>query len=215
LLKVTVTFAKLTHTWPADIDALLESPSLQNALLMANAGGGYALHGVTLAFDADASAYLPQAAQIVSGACKPTAYFPIASFLAPAPSAPYATNLSSLYGGNPNGDWSLFIIDDAAINSGVITNGWSLNVITASPIAPQPLQIGSMVYSNGIFHLTITGPLYSTVIKASTNLINWVPIYTNPVNWMLDYTNLTSSFTFTDPKASNYPTRFYIAVPLP
>jgi hypothetical protein len=72
-----------------------------------------------------------------------------------------------------------------------------------------------MVYSNGIFHLTITGPLYSTVIKASTNLINWVPIYTNPVNWMLDYTNLTSSFTFTDPKASNYPTRFYIAVPLP
>lgn len=201
LIKATVTFANLTHSWPADIDALLESPSQQSALLMANAGGGFAVHGVTLTFDDAAPNPLPQTNQIVSGTYRPTAFIPVAEFPAPAPSAPYATNLSGFNRGNPNGPWSLFIIDDQGHDDGVISNGWSLNLITASPIASQPLQFGSLVNSNGTFQLTITGPLYSTIIQASTNLVNWVPVYTN-----------TPPFTFTDPNASSYPYRFYRAV---
>ncbi|MFZ0829365.1 MAG: Calx-beta domain-containing protein [Verrucomicrobiia bacterium] len=206
LVKATVTFANLTHTWPADIDALLESPSQRTALLMANAGAGNAAYGVTLGFDDAASAYLPQAAQIVSGTYKPTAYFPVAVFPAPAPSAPYATNLSSLYPGNPNGGWSLFVIDHQAINAGVISNGWSITLVTASPVPPliQPPQFGTIVVSNGSFQLTITSPTNppaSTIIQASTNLINWIPVYTS-----------TPPFTFTDPGATNYPYRFYRAV---
>jgi uncharacterized delta-60 repeat protein len=201
LIKATVTFANLTHSWPADIDALLESPSQQSVLLMANAGGGFAVHGVTLRFNDAASNSLPQTNQIVSGTYRPTAFFPVAEFPAPAPSAPYATHLSGFNGGNPNGPWSLFIIDDQAHDDGVISKGWSLNLITASPIASQPLQFGSIVNSNGIFQLTITGPLYSTIIQASTNLVNWLPVYTN-----------TPPFTFTDPNASSYPYRFYRAV---
>jgi uncharacterized delta-60 repeat protein len=202
LIKVTVTFANLTHAWPADIDALLESPRQQSALLMANAGGGFAVHNVTLTFD-DATNYpfLTNAAQIVSGTYRPTAYFPVATFPAPAPPVPYATNLSSFNRSNPNGGWSLFVIDDQQVDAGVISNGWSLNLITASPIASQPLQFGSIVNSNGTFRLTITGPIYSTIIQASTNLINWVPVYTN-----------TPPFTFTDTNASSYPYRFYRAV---
>ena len=206
LIKVTVTFANLTHSWPADIDALLESPRQQSALLMANAGGGYAVHGVTLTFDDAASTAptnLPQAGQIVSHTYKPTAYFPVATFPAPAPPVPYATNLSSFNRSNPNGGWSLFVIDDQQVDAGVISNGWSLTLITASPIASlvQPPQFGSLVISNGTFRLTITGPLYSTIIQASTNLVNWVPVYTN-----------TPPFTFTDTNASSYPYRFYRAV---
>src|ERR1035437_9144134 len=180
LIKVTVTFANLTHSWPADIDALLESPRQQSALLMANAGGGFAVHGVTLVFDDAASTNLPQT-QIVSRTYKPTAYFPVAMFPVPAPSAspvPYATNLSSFNRSNPNGAWSLFVIDDQQVDAGVISNGWSLNLITASPIASQPPQFGSIVNSNGTFQLTSIGPLYSTIIQASTNLVNWVPVYT-------------------------------------
>jgi uncharacterized delta-60 repeat protein len=204
LIKVTVTFANLTHAWPADIDALLESPRQQSALLMANAGGGYAVHGVTLTFDDAASTAptnLPQAGQIVSHTYKPTAYFPVATFPAPAPPVPYATNLSSFNRSNPNGGWSLFVIDDQQVDAGVISNGWSLTLITASPIVSQPLQFGSIVNSNGTFRLTITGPMYSTIIQASTNLVNWVPVYTN-----------TPPFTFTDSNASSYPYRFYRAV---
>ena len=135
LIKATVTFVNLTHSWPADIDALLESPSQQSALLMAHAGGGYAVNGVTLTFD-DATNYpfLTNAAQIVSGTYRPTAFILSPAFSPPAPAAPYATNLSGLYAGNPNGTWSLFVIDDAAINDGAISNGWSLTLITSSPV---------------------------------------------------------------------------------
>jgi uncharacterized delta-60 repeat protein len=202
LIKATVTFAKLTHSWPADIDALLESPSQQSTLLMAHAGGGFGVNGVTLTFDDDASTCLLQT-QIVSGTYKPTAYFPVATFPAPAPPVPYATNLSSLYDGNPNGAWSLFVIDDTPINDGVISNGWSLNLITASPIASQPLQFGNIMISNGKFILSITNPPVSTIIQASTNLTstNWIPIYTN-----------IPPFSFTDLNTSVYPYRFYRAL---
>jgi subtilisin-like proprotein convertase family protein len=202
LIKATVTFVNLTHSWPADIDALLESPSQQSALLMAHAGGGYAVNGVTLTFD-DATNYpfLTNAAQIVSGTYRPTAFILSPAFSPPAPAAPYATNLSGLYAGNPNGVWSLFVIDDAAINAGAISNGWSLTLITSSPIALQPPQFGSFVNSNGTFRLTITSPSYSTIIEASTNLVNWVPVYTN-----------MPPFTFTNSNASSYPYRFYRAV---
>ena len=76
LIKATVTFANLTHSWPSDIDALLESPYQQSVFLMAHAGGGYAVNGVTLTFDDTASTYLTSAAQIVSGTYRPTAYSP-------------------------------------------------------------------------------------------------------------------------------------------
>jgi uncharacterized delta-60 repeat protein/uncharacterized repeat protein (TIGR01451 family) len=324
LIKATVTFTKLTHTWPADIDALLESPIQQNVLLMANEGAGFAVNGVTLTFDANGPA-LPQTGQIVSGTYKPTASFPVATFPVPAPSAPspsYSTNLPDFNGSNPNGGWSLFVMDDQAINAGAISNGWSLNLITASPVgtpadagismkaspspasvsnnvtfviavtnygpspsagvtvldalppgaafvsatdtlgsyttnggvltwtvgsltanagatlslvvlpksvgfitnsalvssstadlnpddnlasiivpvgATQPPQFGTITNSNGTLRFTvISQPGQTNVIQGSTNLVNWVPIYTN-----------VGSFIFTDPNAANYRYRFY------
>jgi subtilisin-like proprotein convertase family protein len=207
LIKATVSFANLAHTSPSDIDALLESPYQQSVLLMANAGGGYAIQNVTLTFDdATNNPFLPQYTQIVSGTNRPTAFVPVATFPAPAPPAPYATNLSAFNGSNPNGAWSLFVIDDTPLDSGVISNGWSLNLTTASPIAPQTPQFGSFGRSNGTFRLTITGPDYSIIIQASTNLVSgiWANIYTNI------YTN-PPPWTFIDTNASK-PYRFYRAV---
>jgi subtilisin-like proprotein convertase family protein len=202
LIKATVTFANLTHSYPSDISALLESPSGPSALLMANAGGSFAVHGVTLTFDDAANNFLTQTNQIVSGTFEPTAFFPVAMFPAPAPPAPYATNLSSLCAGNPNGAWSLFVIDDKPLDAGVISNGWSLNLITVSPIASsasQPPQFGNLAVSNGLFQFAITsGANQTNVIQASTNLVNWIPIFTN-----------VGSFTFTNAIDPNYPFRFY------
>jgi uncharacterized repeat protein (TIGR01451 family) len=66
----------------------------------------------------------------------------------------------------------------------------------------QSPQISSMgMGQNSAFALTIASPQQSTIIQASTNLINWVNVYTG-----------TPPFTFTDPGASNYRTRFYRAV---
>jgi uncharacterized repeat protein (TIGR01451 family) len=241
-----------------------------------------------------------------------------------APLPPYGTNLTALNGGNPNGTWSLFAQDDANLDAGIISNGWILNLTTASPVGaaadsaltmtatlgtvsvgssnavyvlsvtnygpsistnvsvsdtlpsgltlvstnatqgsinrsgtlltwnvgtlisgtgaqitltvqpnssgtfvntasvttvtpdpnpddnsasaaitagvPTPPQLsGTLTATNHTFQFTITSAANQTnVIQASTNLINWIPIYTN-----------VGPFTFTDPKASNYLDRFY------
>ncbi len=78
---------------------------------------------------------------ITNGTYAPTAY-PLAPppFPLPAPAwtptAPYNTNMSVFNGINPNNTWSLFVFDDTPLNSGIISNGWLLNLTTATPIQP-------------------------------------------------------------------------------
>lgn len=78
------------------------------------------------------------------------------------------------------------------------------SVVTTVAVPASPQISGPFAYTNGAFQLTISGPLnpaYPTIIQASTNLVNWVDLYTN-----------TPPFTYTDPAATNYPLRFYRAV---
>ena len=179
LTKATVTFNKLTHTSPDDIDALLVSPTGQKMLLMANAGGLNAVNGVTLTFDDAAAAFLPDSTQIVSGTNKPSPYFPVTIFPAPAPAAPYATNLATFNGSNPNGTWSLYILDDAALNSGMISNGWSLNLTavnlvgsTADLVATMRATNSVIVSNNLTYTLTVTnyGPSTATGVSLGDTL---------------------------------------------
>jgi uncharacterized repeat protein (TIGR01451 family) len=51
-----------------------------------------------------------------------------------APPPPYGTTLSAMNGGNPNGTWHLFVLDDAQYNTGIISNGWILTLTTANPV---------------------------------------------------------------------------------
>jgi uncharacterized repeat protein (TIGR01451 family) len=143
VIKATVTLTNLNHTWPSDIDALLVSPTGQKSYLMAKTGSRYNLSHVTLTFD-DAYPYLPLSTNIVSGTNHPTSYAVAPPpFPTPAPAPPYATNLAVFNGNNPNGQWSLFIIDDTPINSGIISNGWILNLVTAALVpSAADLAIG-------------------------------------------------------------------------
>ena len=84
---------------------------------------------------------------------------------------------------NPDDDFA-----QATINAGTI---------------PPPQLTNSIVNINGTFQLTVNGqPGQEYIVQASTNLINWVSVYTNPPPF-------NSPFTFTDPNASSYPDRFY------
>jgi uncharacterized repeat protein (TIGR01451 family) len=246
-----------------------------------------------------------------------------------APPPPYGSTLNALNGGNPNGNWELFIQDDTALNSGVISNGWGLAVTMANPVGAaadealtmtassssvplggdetysitvtnygpsgstnvivadtlptgstfvsasptlgsidrnglnvvwivgtlatnagaqltltlQANSLGNLLNSvsvssdtpdpnpadgtastnvvvvsstppqlavspvgaNGSFQFSVTGQSgQEYIIQASTNLMNWVDIYTNP-----DY---TAPFNFVDPNATNYTSRFYRVV---
>jgi uncharacterized delta-60 repeat protein/uncharacterized repeat protein (TIGR01451 family) len=141
--KVTVTLTNLNHTWPSDIDILLVSPTGQNSYLMAKCGSSYGINNVALTFDDAASNSLPQSSQIVSGTYRPTSYavatppFPAAS----TPPPPYGVGLSAFNGNNPNGNWSLYVIDDTPGNFGAISNGWVLNLATAG-VVPAAADVG-------------------------------------------------------------------------
>jgi subtilisin-like proprotein convertase family protein len=143
--NLTVSLTGFSHTFAQDASVLLVGPSGQKMVLFAQASDGSASTNVNLLFDDAATAYLPIDAAIVSGTFKPTNrigqnIFGAANFPAPAPTAtpasPYAATLSSFKNTNPNGTWSLYVVDNAAGDSGTIAGGWCLNISTAATVMP-------------------------------------------------------------------------------
>jgi hypothetical protein len=137
-LQGTITHARVTlygvtHTAPVDIKVLLVSPLYQAVLLMANAGGGSPINGVTLGFDPDAASQLPASAP-APGIYQPT-HLCCGSVIAspPAPNGPYVTDMHVLNGLAPNGIWRLYVWDDSPVDAGSI-DGWSLDLTTAGAV---------------------------------------------------------------------------------
>lgn len=132
--KVTVTVKGLNHTFPGDIDMLLVGPAGQKMLLMSDVGGATDAVNATLTFDDTAAAGI--GATVVSGTFRPTNSGTGDTFPAPAPAGPHPDPqlLSVFNGQNPNGLWSLFVVDDAGVDAGSITQGWELTITTQDPI---------------------------------------------------------------------------------
>ena len=121
-----MTLTGISHTYPDDLDVLLVGPGGQKVILMSDSGGGADLNNVTLTFDDAAASNLADSTAILSGTFKPTNFATGDSFPAPAPAGPYGTAVSTFSGLDPNGTWSLYVLDDAAIDSGSIAGGRSL-----------------------------------------------------------------------------------------
>jgi hypothetical protein len=87
-------------------------------------------------FDDDASSYLPLESELMSGAFKPTTNTFSFSYPAPAPSTNdiMGAFLGSFKNTEPNGVWSLYVVDQYPTDSGIISGGWSLT-ITTTPLA--------------------------------------------------------------------------------
>jgi subtilisin-like proprotein convertase family protein len=156
--NVTVTLNNINHTFPDDIDVLLVGPTGANAILMSDVGGSPDAVNVTLTLDDAAALSLPDSGPLVSGTFKPTNVGITAdTFPAPAPAGPYGTALSAFNVTNPNGTWSLYVVDDSLGDIGSIAGGWCLTITTA--ITPpctltcpdnieqanDPTQCGAMV----------------------------------------------------------------------
>src|SRR6185369_16947085 len=163
--KVTVTLKGLSHTYPDDLDVLLVGPGGQKVVLISDVGGGTDISNVTLTFDDGAASSLPDSAAIASGSYKPTDFVSGDAFPSPAPAGPYGTTLSAFNGLDPNGTWSLYVVDDAASDGGSISAGWSLQftfpttsnpaVTLTSPAnaasftAPATINLAASVTPNG------------------------------------------------------------------
>ena len=144
--KVTVTISNYNHTFPDDVDVLLVGPAGQKFIIMSDAGGGTDITARTLTFDDSAAALLPDGTLISSGTFRPTNYGATDAFAPPAPAAPYqspatagaATFASVFNGSNPNGTWSLYVVDQFSPDAGNFNGGWSLNITTSSPVCTTP-----------------------------------------------------------------------------
>jgi subtilisin-like proprotein convertase family protein len=160
--RLTVTLTGFSHAFPEDVDVLLVGPSGENAVLMADVGGGNSVSDLTLTFDDAAGAGLPDRGRISSGTFLPSLGTDRGGGAccgfqggAPAPSPPYGTALSVFEGTDPNGEWNLFVFDDETDDAGQIAQGWSLLIETGdgdgtaepSPteptVAPSPAVVSS------------------------------------------------------------------------
>lgn len=136
--KVSVTLNGLNHDYPDDIDMMLVGPKGQTVYLMSDAGAGGTdaskLKNVRITFDDTATSGVPDNAAIQNLATyKPSNYEGSDTFPAPAPAGPYGTTLSVFNDTDPNGAWSLYVVDDASPDAGSIVGGWQLDIVTTAP----------------------------------------------------------------------------------
>jgi len=134
---VDVAILGLTHTFPDDLDILLVAPGGQTLLLMSDAGGSSDIRNINLFFRDDTDASLPDSTALSTGNYAPTNFGAGDVFPAPAPAGPYGSTLAGLLGGNPNGDWRLFVNDDVGADTGSIRS-WRLNITTNGSTVPEP-----------------------------------------------------------------------------
>jgi uncharacterized repeat protein (TIGR01451 family) len=139
--SVTVTLQGVTHSYPSDINALLVNPVGASTLVMSHAGGAHGITNVLLTFDDAAGTHLPSQSQITNGTYQPSQYGSTVSIPQPAVISPYGSTLAALAGVDPNGPWSLYVLDDSVGDSGMISSGWSLDINTVTPVSP-PADMG-------------------------------------------------------------------------
>jgi uncharacterized repeat protein (TIGR01451 family) len=108
------------------------------------------------------------------------------------PPAPYGSTLSSLNGGNPNGAWQLFVVDSAAENDGIISNGWILTLTSANPVGTTADLVLSMTASTT--NLLVGGDVIYTIGVTNygpSTSSNAVVVDTLPSDFTLVATNST------------------------
>lgn len=150
--KVTAALKGVSHQAPIDFDVMLSGPTpSKNLILLSDAGGQNPVSNLDLTFDDAATGPVPT--PMVSGTFKPTNADDGSAdtFPAPAPAPTSATALSTFAGAGGNGQWSLWVVDDASGDSGTIANGWCLTVTSLTPTttvltaAPNPSAYGATV----------------------------------------------------------------------
>ena len=168
--KVTATLHGISHSAPIDLDVMLSSPSGTNAMLLSDVGGQNPVSGVTVTLDDDAPAAV--SGTLTSGTFQPTdddGDAADAALPAPAPAPSGGTALSAFDGSNPNGTWSLWVVDDATGDAGSLSGGWCLTfttqavTTTALTSTTNPSLVGQSV--------TLTATVTSTGIPVTSGSV--------------------------------------------
>ncbi len=200
--KVTVRLRNINAPKECALDALLVGPTGAGLVLMADAAA-HTCGGVTdttLTFDDNGESLLLNA-DPVTGTYMPTSYHAAVGealdFPAPGPGtalpgsfipqpAGAGTLLYAFDGLDPNGPWSLYVVQDASgqgLEPSVIAGGWSLTITTdAATVRTNP------VAKTDVFGTTQDQPLSVPVMTLLTN-------DTDPAGRVLSVTGVDSTST--------------------
>ena len=149
--NVTLTINSFARSGrPDDLDMLLVGPTGASLIVWSDVGGnGGATGTLTITLSDLGATFLPDVGPLVSGTFKPTNESLVQQdpFPAPAPAGPYGnpggltvgagpdTFATEFNGTNPNGTWSLYILDDTPNSGGETTTigSWSLDINATVP----------------------------------------------------------------------------------
>jgi subtilisin-like proprotein convertase family protein/photosystem II stability/assembly factor-like uncharacterized protein len=155
----------VSHTWSDDVDILLQSPTGVNVILMSDVGGASAITNATYTFS-DAGAAMGTGAN-PTGTYKPTNLVGTLgiepdNWPAPGPGSVAQTAPAlSLFTGNMNGTWKLFVVDDFAGDDGSISGGYTIRFNV--PIAPCTSPARTVVVTVNTPTSVTTQPVNQTV----------------------------------------------------
>ena len=208
ITELRVTLRGLSHSFPDDLDILLVGPDGTAVALMSDAGGGTGnrLSGIDVTFDDNAAAPVPDFDLILPGSYRPANYLDVNEgpdfYPPPAPAGANATQLSAFFGSDPNGVWSLYIVDDHGRDGGSLTNGWVLDFGSEAFLSPAPSLTDLVKTENGSFQMMLHGqPNKTYFVEASADLQRWDLIQTRVLGG--------TAVTVVDTMASQFHHRFY------
>jgi subtilisin-like proprotein convertase family protein len=164
VLDVQLVIGGFTHTCPGDVDMLLVAPNGRAFVPMSDVGGcGPGVTSITFRMSDQAPAPMQSTVALTQlGEYKPSNAGVADVFPAPAPLGPYrqpgsvgADGFDTAFDGvDPNGTWSLYVVDDVGNDAGSLsfwnliivaqaefTNSASVTVTDNSPAAPYPVTV--------------------------------------------------------------------------
>jgi hypothetical protein len=131
---VNLTLRGFSHTFPDNVDVMLALGN-RRATVMSDVGDSDDANTVQLTLDDQAGSDLPNFSQLSSGTFRPTNETGVFEanpaddpFAAPAPVPNANVDLAIFNGAKPDGEWRLFVHDDANGAAGELAGGWKLEI---------------------------------------------------------------------------------------
>ncbi|MBI5856441.1 MAG: proprotein convertase P-domain-containing protein [Sphingobacteriales bacterium] len=159
----SVTIRNYDHTFPDDVDLVLVSPTGTPVILMSDCGGATPATGQNFTFQ-DGAPALADATFNNTGTYRCTNFLTPDNFPSPGPgSLTQALPTLSSFSGNANGDWKLYAVDDAGLNTGFIGE-WSITFNVPGPVtfSQSPAAPNSM-FTDALATIAYTGTLVNTI----------------------------------------------------
>jgi uncharacterized delta-60 repeat protein/uncharacterized repeat protein (TIGR01451 family) len=211
---VSATLSNFSHTFPADVNVVLEAPGGEDSILMSHCGSNFIVQDVTLTFSPSAAVHVPINSALTSGTYLPAASPPTMETLPAvpnnepytAPPGPYEPNLGVFVGAVPNGNWALWIDDDDTLDSGSLANGWILNISIGTQVEDDsdleltvtPSTTNATLSNTMAFYVTLTnyGPSTATNVVISNAIPSGMAYLSNSCNCGAVLTNGVLTFSY-------------------